>query len=161
MLSIIIFVVLQFINVVMSTLRTILTVIASKMTAALINAVSYTFYNGIVKLITGQELWLVLVVTFGTNLVGVWLAQAIYDRTRKDKLWIVNATVKESERITNRIVNALHELGIAVVYNRITENLFQLNIYSYNQKESDMILSILKQYEVKYCIIETQTDGHK
>ena len=156
MLSIIIFVVLQFINVVMSTLRTILTVRASKMTAALINAISYTFYNGIVKLITGQELWLVLVVTFGTNLVGVWLAQAIYDRTRKDKLWIVNATV-----ITNRIVNALHELGIAVVYNRITENLFQLNIYSYNQKESDMILSILKQYEVKYCIIETQTDGHK
>lgn len=161
MWSIIIFIVLQFINVVVSTLRSILTVKASKATAAVISAVSYTFYNGIVKLITGQELWLVLVVTFVTNIIGVWLAEWIFEKTRKDKLWIVNATVKESERITNHIVNALHELGIAVVYNRITENLFQLNIYSYNQKESDMILSILKQYEVKYCIIETQTDGHK
>lgn len=162
MWSIIIFIVLQFINVVVSTLRSILTVKASKATAAVISAVSYTFYNGIVKLITGQELWLVLIVTFVTNIIGVWLAEWIFEKTRKDKLWIINTTYKGDKMTALAICDALHCLNIGSVMNEtISNNLYTIQIYSYNQKESDLIMGIIHNYDMKYCIIETNTEGRK
>jgi hypothetical protein len=65
---------LQLINVILSTIRSIVTVKASKHTAAFINAISYTFYNGIVKLLTGQEMWVILSTTFITNIIGIRIA---------------------------------------------------------------------------------------
>ena len=61
-----IFFLLQFINVVLSTMKTVLTVKANKHVAMLINTVTYTFYSGVVKLMTGQDMFIVLAVTFIT-----------------------------------------------------------------------------------------------
>ena len=69
-----IFFLMQFINVVLSTMKTILTVKANKHVAMLINTVTYTFYSGVVKLLTEQPMVIVLAVTFLTNMIGVYLA---------------------------------------------------------------------------------------
>jgi hypothetical protein len=72
-----IFFLMQFINVVLSTMKTILTVKANVHVAMLINTATYTFYSGVVKLLTDQPMVVVLVTTFVTNIVGVYLAMYI------------------------------------------------------------------------------------
>ena len=78
-LSISIFFGLQLVNVILSTIRSIVTVRASRHTAAIINAISYTFYNGIVKLLTAQDMSVILATTFITNIIGVYTANFILD----------------------------------------------------------------------------------
>ena len=69
-----IFFLMQFINVVLSTMKTVLTVKANVHVAMLINTATYTFYSGVVKLLTDQPMIIVLITTFATNVVGVYLA---------------------------------------------------------------------------------------
>ena len=73
----VLFFTLQFINVVLSTMKTVLTVKANKHIATLINTATYTFYAGVVKLLTDQPMTVVIVVTFLTNIIGVYLAMFI------------------------------------------------------------------------------------
>ena len=84
--GVILFIVFQFINVIISTIKSILTVNGSRMTAAVINAVSYTFYAVVTKMLTEQPFEVVIPVTFLTNLIGVYVAKWILDKTRKEKL---------------------------------------------------------------------------
>lgn len=150
---------LQLINVILSTIRSIVTVKANKHTSALINAISYTFYNGIVKLLTGQEMWVILATTFITNIIGVYTANFILDKLRKDKLWVFSATFKAKNENVNidTVVNMLTNASIKFVYNEvISEKLYTMQIFSYTQKESDMIKEILKNFDIKYYITETK-----
>lgn len=150
---------LQLINVVLGTLRSILTVSANAHVGAVINAVSFTFYNAVVKMITKQDMEIVLVTTFFTNLLGVYLAKAILDMVRKDKLWVFCATIKkrsDNDGI-DTVIAMLDNAKIKYVYNTVVPNkLFTMQIFSYNQKESAMITQILKNYNVKYYITETK-----
>lgn len=158
-ISIIIFFSLQLVNVILSTIRSIVTVKANKHTAALINAISYTFYNGIVKLLTAQDMVVILSATFITNIIGVYIANFILDKARKDKLWVFNATFKaKNENVyIDTVVKVLSEAHIKFVYNEIIpEKLYTMQIFSYTQKESNMIIEILKNFEVKYYITETK-----
>lgn len=150
---------LQLINVVLGTLRSILTVSAKAHVSALINAISFTFYNAVVKMITNQDMEIVLVTTFFTNLLGVYLAKAILDMARKDKLWVFCATIKnrsDNDGI-DTVIAMLDNAKIKYVYNTVVPNkLFTMQIFSYNQKESAMITQILKNYNIKYYITETK-----
>ena len=158
-ISISIFFGLQLVNVILSTIRSIVTVKASRHASAVINAVSYTFYNGIVKLLTGQEMWVILSTTFVTNIIGVYTANFILDRLRKDKLWVFNATFKSKRENIHieTVVNMFSNANIKFVYTEIIpEKLYTMQIFSYTQKESDMIKEILKNFDVKYYITETK-----
>lgn len=158
-ISISIFFGLQLVNVILSTIRSIVTVKASKHTAALINAISYTFYNGIVKLLTAQDMTVILATTFITNIIGVYTANFILDKVKKDKLWVFSATFKaKNENVNiNTVVNMFTNASIKFVYNEvIPEKLYTMQIFSYTQKESDMIKEILKNFDVKYYITETK-----
>ena len=156
-ISISIFFGLQLVNVILSTIRSIVTVKANKHISALINAVSYTFYNGIVKLLTAQDMSVILATTFITNIIGVYLANFILDKLRKDKLWVFNATFKSENINIDTVVKMLVSANIKYVYNEVVPNkLYTMQIFSYTQKESDMITEILKNFEVKYYITETK-----
>lgn len=72
--SLVIFIVIQFANVIISTIKSVLTVKGGKTTAAIINAVSYTFAAVVTKFITEQSFLWVILITFFTNLIGVYLA---------------------------------------------------------------------------------------
>ena len=150
---------LQLINVVLGTLRSILTVSANAHVGAMINAVSFTFYNAVVKMITKQDMEIVLITTFFTNLLGVYLAKAILGMVRKDKLWVFCATIKKRSDNDGigTVIAMLDNAKIKYVYNTVVPNkLFTMQIFSYNQKESAMITQILKNYNVKYYITETK-----
>ena len=84
-LSVGLFFLLQLINVILSTMRSILTINAKPSVAAIFNAISYTFYNVIVKLITSQDMAIIMTVTFLTNLLGVYIAKFVLNKLSKDR----------------------------------------------------------------------------
>ena len=69
------FAVIQVINVILSTVRSILTVNGSKLTASLVSSISYTIGAIITKMVTQQNFEVIIVVTFFTNLIGVYVAK--------------------------------------------------------------------------------------
>lgn len=156
-IAMVVFFIAQQIMVILSTMRTILTVTASPTVAMIINTTSYTLYAGIVKLISGQELWFVLVVTAVTNIIGVYIAKAIVNKMTKDKMWIFNATVNTEKCSVKKVIAMLEDAEIEYLYNELTSGKFySLQIFANTQKESAMIIEILKNYNVKYYATETK-----
>lgn len=151
MFEVILFFILQLINVVLSTIRSIFTIKGSKHTSAIMNAVSYTFYSAVVKLVTSQDMFVVVSVTFITNIIGVYLANFILEKFKKDKLWRITCTVGEIN--ATNILSRLSEKNIQKTYYQC-DNKVIIDIYSYSQGESVLIKEILKDYKVKYCIME-------
>ena len=151
-LSTLVFFTMQFINVILSTMKTILTVKANKHIAMLINTVTYTFYSGVVKLLTEQSMVIVLVVTFLTNVLGVYIAMFILEKAKKDVLWKIEVTVP------NAVADEVHERTAEVPHSYISlgkNTLF--NFYCDTQKESAMVKHIVNEYNVKYFVAESKT----
>lgn len=150
----ILFFLLQFINVILSTMKTVLTVKANKHIAMLINTITYTFYSGVVKLLTEQNMVIVLAVTFLTNVIGVYIAMFILDKSKKDVLWKIEATIPYNEAD-----NLLEEVkALNVPFNYIDINKYYLfNFYSSTSQESAMIKRVLHHYNAKYFVAESKT----
>lgn len=153
--TITIFVVLQFINVVLSTIRSIATINSTPMTAGLISAISFTFYNCIVKLITSQSMLVIIVVTLVTNILGVWLAKVIVKKMAKDKLWVYGVTYPQNFRKLDVIKKVLTEMGITYTVTE-TEKFVTMQVFSYTQADSRIITELLNKYGVKYYAVEAK-----
>ena len=148
----VLFFTLQFINVVLSTMKTVLTVKANKHIATLINTATYTFYAGVVKLLTDQPMIVVVVVTFLTNIIGVYLAMFILEKTRKDVLWKVEVTVN------NEVAEELHHRMAEVPHSYIIVGKHTLfNFYCETQAESAKVKAVVKEYNAKYFVAESKT----
>ena len=146
-----IFFLMQFINVVLSSMKTVLTVKANVHVAMLINTATYTFYSGVVKLLTDQPMMVVLVTTFITNIIGVYLAMHILKKTRKDVLWKVEVTVK------NEVAEELHDRMVDVPHSYIEVGKNTLfNFYCDTQKESAKVKEVVKHYNAKYFVAESK-----
>lgn len=135
-----VFIIVQLANVFLSTIRSILTVSGSRLTAATISAISYTFGAVIVKLITQQDFYLVIIVTFLSNFIGVYLAKLFLDKTRKERLWTISATAKD-DRI-DVVENALKQSNIqyTLVKGENHRNLFFA--YAKSKEETDICKKI-------------------
>jgi hypothetical protein len=154
MFDIMLFVVLQLVNVILGTMRSILTIRASKNAAAVINAVSYTFYSAVVKLISGQDMIVVLAVTFATNMVGVYIAMWILNKFKKDKVWRITVTMPKYSD-SAEVTEELKKYNISnTVY--IGDGVKIVDIYSKTQGESSLIKEILSKVKVKYFVTEME-----
>ena len=150
-LSTLVFFTMQFINVILSTMKTILTVKANKHIAMLINTVTYTFYSGVVKLLTEQSMVVVLAVTFLTNVLGVYIAMFILEKARKDVLWKIEVTVG------NEVAEELHVRMTEVPHSYIEVGKNTLfNFYCATQKESARVKEIVNEYNAKYFVAESK-----
>lgn len=147
---VIIFVVCSLINVILSTLKTLIMVNAGRNSAIFINAVCYGFYTLVVKQLTSVDYATAVVVTVITNIVGVWASYKIMDLFKKDKLWRITVTLKNKQEF-DRCCNQLKKYNIGFTPIEKTNS---LDIYSYNQKESLIIKNILNNYKHKYFIQE-------
>lgn len=150
MSGIILFTILQLINVVLQTIRAILTIKANKNVAATINAIAYTFYSAIVKLMTSQDMIIILIVTFVTNMIGVYIANWILEKTKKDKLWRITMTVNDKE-IKNEIARKLTDEKIGFV-----ESGKMIDAFSYTQNESVKVKELINKYCIKNCVTEVE-----
>ena len=147
-----IFFVCSLINVILSTMKTVLTVKANKFVASLINAITYGFYTIVVKQLTSLDLTISVIVTIITNLIGVYISMWLMEKFKKDCLWKISVTTKDSS-----LVEKLKPFDISYTVTDVTydgKKYCNIDIFSKNQKDSTIIKTILNQYKVKYNITE-------
>ena len=143
----------QFINVLLSTIRSVVLIKGSRKTAVVFNAISYTIGALVTGLIAGvvKNVPLICLVTAATNLTGTWVGLLIIDKVRKDQLWRISATVKSSQ--FQDLVNDLHrnEVDFITYETQWTERT-PIDVFSKSKEESNLIKNIFKKYNVKYTI---------
>lgn len=156
---IILFIILQFINVLLQTVKSVLTVKGSRLVAAISNAVAYGVYMFvIIYTVADFNIWVKVAVTMVTNFFGVYISKFILDKFRKDRLWQIIATIKEADA---------GDFEIQLDENELSYNAFigakihgvpytEFHIFSRNQKESHLAKELMKQYDCKYTVQEEQ-----
>ena len=152
------FVILNFVNVLINTARSLTTIKGGKWIASVMNALCYGYYTVIIVITATYEMPLLIkcfAVAF-VNFVGVFTIKFCEEKMQKDRMWIYNATAKVCDSELLKVVDLLNNAEIKLVYSKVAENLFTLQIFSNTQKESEMIKSILDNYSIKYCAIETK-----
>lgn len=145
------FAVASLINVILSTLKSVITIKGGRTLACITNAIAYGFNTFVVKQIAQTELWISVIITIASNLVGVYIALTITKRFQKEKLWKITVTVL-SDDIKNFKAD-LHAQDVPfIAYETSYEKYKVVDIFSQNKKESKIVKNILANYKVKYTI---------
>lgn len=145
---------LTIINVVFSTIKSIVTIKSGKTVAALISAGYYGYYN-IVLIYTVADfpLWQKVVVTFLANLIGVWIVKWGEEKARKDKLWLVKITIPVN--YSNIIKKELNNNNISFTYYDINKY-FVFDCFCENQKDTKIVSTLCKKYQGKIFATENK-----
>lgn len=151
----IIFIVLNILNVVIQTIKSIATVKCDKVIAAIINAIAYGLYTVVtVYMLCSLPLaWKAFIVAM-CNLVGVYVVKWAEEKSRKDKLWKVEATVNPIH--LNKLKNIFEKNGIPFSYIDVNKYVI-FNLYCATQKDSHFVKSVLDHHEAKYFVSESKT----
>lgn len=148
------FIICTAINVIVSTVKSIVTVNGSKFSAAFWNAVGYGFYAYIVVLTAGDGVSTLakVLITAICNFIGVFIVKWVEQKMRKDKLWEVRLTVKA--HLSEALHRKLDSLGIA--HNFIpTGPWCVFNCYAETQKQTTAIIEAGSIYDAKMFASET------
>ena len=152
----ILFIVMNIVNVVIQTIKSIATIKCGKTAAAIVNAVAYGLYTYIVVLtMCDLPLLAKCLIVAGANFVGVWVVKYFEEKARKDKLWKVEATVPAS--MVDPLHNALKDCGIAHNYIEGVGQYTIFNIYCPTQAESIEVREVLESKNAKYFVSESKT----
>ena len=150
------FIILNIVNVVLQTVKSIATIKCGKTVASLINAVAYGLYTVVVVYtVCDLDLWVKVAVVALANFVGVYVVKLIEEKARKDKLWKVEATVP--------IAN-VGELSAVLEEYKLPYNCFKtsgehriFNIYCATQEQSKFAKMALDGHFAKYFVSESKT----
>ena len=94
------FVILNIVNVIIQTVKSLATVKCGKTVASIVNAIAYGLYTVVVVYtVCDLPLWLKVVVVGVANLIGVYVVKFIEEKSRKDKLWKIECTVPNDQRM--------------------------------------------------------------
>lgn len=151
------FVILNFINVLINTARSLCTIKGGKWIASLMNALCYGYYTVIIVITATYEIPLVLkiIAVAIVNFIGVFTIKFCEEKITKDKRWVFLATAKIANNSIVEVAEKLKTLNIKMLYSVVIPNeLYTLQIFSNDKKESDMITAVLKNYDIKYSAIE-------
>lgn len=152
------FILMNILNVIIQTVKSLVTVKCGKTTAAVVNAIAYGLYTYIMVLTMCELPMLVkCLVVAGCNFIGVWLVKWGEEKARKDKLWKVEATIP-NQGIFAENDDCLIELRNAnIPMNYIDVNKYILvNCYCATQAESKVVKEILNKYNAKYFVSESK-----
>ena len=148
------FIALNITNVIIQTVKSLVTVKCGKTAAALINAAAYGLYTYVIVLtVCDLPLWLKAIIVGACNLVGVYIVKLIEERARRDKLWAIRFTVKDNER--EEVINDLKEKKVPHYYH-IVGNHTVFETFCNSQKETLKVKEIVEKFNAKYFISENR-----
>lgn len=150
-----VFIVLNILNVIIQTVKSIATIKCGAWTAAGINALAYGLYTIVVVYMNADGLglaWKAVVIGLA-NLFGVYVVKLLEIKNRKDKLWKVEATVKRT--LITALDSALTKEGISHNY-LLTLNYGIFNCYCETQADSMKVKLLLEKFNAKYFVSETK-----
>lgn len=148
------YVVFNILNVVIQTVKSIVTIKCNKWVAAVVNAVAYGLYTYIIVLTNADiDLWFKIIVVALANLVGVFIVKWIEEKKRKEMLWKVEFTIKKE--FLENVKTLLTLAKVPYSYIEIGRNVI-VNAYCATSKESESVKEIIKKYNAKYFVSETK-----
>lgn len=149
-----IFIIANLINVIIQTVKSLVTIKCNKYVAAFVNAVAYGFYTWIVVLMTGDLPLLEKCLIVGAvNLVGVFAVKLVEEQKTKIKMWRIEATIKRihQQALSDELTKI--NVGFSILYIRNSERVVIL-IYSPSKESSHKIKTILMKYDARYFVTE-------
>ena len=158
--AILIFTLATIVNVVLNTIRSIVTIKCGKWISATANAVCYGFYPLIVMLTAKDTVTIVvnMIITAIANFVCVWIIKFIEKKAEKDKLWKVEMAIPYINERT------LVDIDYTLTLNCISFNTTELNshwelynCYCETQDQSAICAKLVKQYGGKISAYESKT----
>lgn len=151
----IVFCILNIVNVVMQTARSIATIKFGKYIASIVNAVAYGLYTVvIVYTVCDLPLYIKVLVVAMANLIGVFVVKLVEEKSRKDKLWKVEATIYTVS--TPRVITELKANKIPFNYIENIGKYTIINCYCETQKDSAIVKKILTSANAKFFVSETK-----
>jgi hypothetical protein len=151
-----VFVVLNIINVIIQTIKSIATIKCGPWSAAGINALAYGLYTIVVVYMSADGLglfWKALIIGLA-NLFGVYVVKLIEIKNRKDKLWKVEATVCEA--YTEKVHKDLNDNKLSHNYIEGIGKYTVFNIYCETQEDSQKAKIVLDYHKAKYFVSESK-----
>lgn len=136
------FIILNILNVIIQTVKSIATVKCGKTVAAIVNAIAYSLYTVvIIYTVCDLPLWLKALVVGVCNLIGVYLVKYFEEKARKDKLWLVKVTTPKTEIEIAKSI--LTKENISFSYIDI-EKYVVFDCYCETQKDTTKVLEVAK-----------------
>ena len=150
--EIVLFIILQIVNVILSTIKSIVLSKGYKWGTIISNTIYFGVYTAVLKqLALIDDMFLLVTITMIANFFGTWLGFDILDRIRKADLWIIKTVVK-IDRIKDYKA-ALNEAGIKYIsYQTTWDECTAVDIFSENRTQSKTIKKILEQFDAKYSV---------
>lgn len=145
------FIVATLINVILSTLKSVITVKGGRLVASITNAIAYGFNTICIKSISDVELWVAILVTVISNLVGVYIALTILKKFEKERLWKITVSVptESLSELKEDLITA--KLGF-IIYETSYDKYKVLDVFSHGKEESRALKMLLVKYKAKYTI---------
>jgi uncharacterized protein YebE (UPF0316 family) len=148
------FVILNILNVIIQTIKSLATVKCGKTVASIVNAIAYGLYTVVVVYtVCDLPLWLKVVVVGVANLIGVYVVKLFEEKSRKDKLWKIEVTIPTE--LAEKVKNDLKANHLPYNYIDI-EKYFLFNVYCETQEQSNIAKVVLDYYKAKYFVSETK-----
>lgn len=146
------FILLNVVNVILQTIKSLLTNKGNKWTAAIGNAVAYGLYTVLlVYMSCNLTLWAKVLVVGGCNLIGVFIVKLFEEKMQKEKLWRVELNIPSEK------AKVLHtELeNRDIPHNYIYVHKWAVfSCYCSTKEESRNVRELAKAYNAKYFVAE-------
>ena len=157
MRMLIIFALCTLLNVVLATIKSVMTIKGTKISAAVWNALSFGLYSYIVILTATADLTTFekVIVTIVCNLIGVYGVKWVEEKMRKDRIWKIEMTIKNNGFTSAAMHGALNS---AEIPNNYVEagNYAIFNCYCTTKANTTKALEIGKMYGAKTFASETK-----
>jgi uncharacterized protein YebE (UPF0316 family) len=151
-----IFIVLNIVNVIIQTTKSIATIKCGKTVSAVVNAIAYGLYTiVIVYTMCDLPLYLKAVIVGVCNLVGVYIVKYLEEKKRKTKIWKIEVAIPcIYEQECNEFLKNANISYNMFATNKDNYDIF--NIYSYTEKESKAVKTLVERYGAKYFVTESK-----
>jgi hypothetical protein len=150
------FIILSIVNVVLATIKSLVTINGGKVLASLFSGGYFAFYNVmVIYTVADFPMWQKCAITFVCNVIGVYFVKWGEEKARKDKLWKVEATIPTIHTETVDYNLDLHYIPHSFV--KLSEKHTVFYCYCETQDQSKNVKKILDEYDAKYFVSESKT----
>ena len=150
------FIILNIVNVVVQTAKSIITIKSGKVVASIVNAVAYGLYTVVLIYMTCDlPLFTKALVVALCNLVGVFIVKLIEEKMEKEKLWRVSLTILKEDFET--FENVIIEKDIPYLVMETKSNKYKvMEAFCYNKEQSRMVRDTAKAHGAKFFVTENK-----
>lgn len=148
------YVVFNVLNVIIQTIKSIVTIKCNKYVAAVVNAVAYGLYTYVIILTNIEiDLWFKIITVALANLIGVFVVKYFEEKNQKECLWKVEATV--TKEMFSKYKDIFEKIEVPHNYIDIDKYII-INFYCATRKQSELAKGFLTTVNAKYFVTESK-----